>query len=190
MEQWLALYLRCVADHDASTDRESRVYWAILTPAQQREVAERKWERYARTEPGHARAFAAAKIMRRAMGKLDAASSERLDREAAKWEASHNEVLARYQTGEQQMTRLQFYYDICDPALFQYALPKVLAVTGDLFRHEPEAQRALYRQLDPARRVEWEHKIDDAIADTRQTMLEKYSAGAGALLKIFGETPR
>ena len=176
MEQWLALYLRCVADHDASTDRESRVYWAILTPAQQREVAERKWERYARTEPGHARAFAAAKIMRRAMGKLDA--------------ASNNEVLARYQTGEQQMTRLQFYYDICDPALFQYALPKVLAVTGDLFRHEPEAQRALYRQLDPARRVEWEHKIDDAIADTRQTMLEKYSAGAGALLKIFGETPR
>jgi hypothetical protein len=189
LEQWLALYLRCVADHEASTDRESRAYWAILTPAQQREVAELKWERYASTNPGHSRAFFTAKIMRKAMGKLDAASSERFDREAAKWEASHNDILARYQASEQQMTRLQFYYDTCDPALFQYALPKVLAVTGELFRHEPEAQRALYQQLDPARRAEWNQKIDAAIADTRATMLEKYSDQAAGLLKILGETP-
>jgi hypothetical protein len=188
LEQWLQLYLHCVADHEANTDRESRALWGILTPDQQHEIADLKWERYGKSEGGHSHAFFTAKIMRRAMGKLDAASSDRFDKEAAKWEAKHNERLARYQVGEQQMNRLQFYYDACDPALFAYALPKVLAITGDLLRDEPEAQRALYQQLDPARRAEWNQKVEAEIAETRKTMLNKYAERGVAMLKALGET--
>ena len=164
LAELLALYLRCKADHAASCDRQSRELWALLTPEQQREVVEMKWSRYARTEPGHSRAFFTAKILTRALGKLDAAVSQQLAEEAAVWEAKHNAILTRNQAAEEMVTRLMFYYDTTDTALFDYGLPRCVKVHGELLDVDSEALRAIYQKLDPATHHEWNAKIDSAIA--------------------------
>lgn len=186
----LALYLRSKADHAASCDRQSRELWAVLTPEQQREIIELKWERYARTEPGHSRAFFIAKILTKALGKLDAAVSQQLDREAAVWEAKHNSILTRNQAAEEMMTRLMFYYDTTDSALFEYGLPRCVSVHGELLDVDAEALRIIYQNLKPAADPEWNTKIATAVTELRTAMLEKYSAVAGDMLKALGETPR
>lgn len=187
LAELLALYLRCKADHAASCDRQSRELWAVLTPEQQREVVEMKWSRYARTEPGHSRAFFTAKILTRVLGKLDADLSQRLAEEAVVWEAKHNAILTRNQTAEEMVTRLMFYYDTVDAALFDYGLPRCVKVHGELLDVDSEALRAIYQKLDPAAHHEWSGKIDSAIAELRTMMLDKYSDSASEMLKALGQ---
>lgn len=187
LAELLALYLRCKADHASACDRQSRELWAILTPEQQREVVEMKWSRYARTEPGHSRAFFTAKILTRALGKIDAAVSQQLAQEAAVWEAKHNAILTRNQAAEELVTRLMFYYDTVDSALFDYGLPRCVKVHGELLDVDSEALRAIYQKLDPAAHSEWNAKIDSAIAELRTMMLDKYSDSASEMLKALGQ---
>ena len=190
LAELLALYLRCKADHAASCDRQSRELWAVLTPEQQREVMEMKWDRYARTEPGHSRAFFTAKILTRTLGRFNADISDKLSHEAAEWEAKHNAILTRNQAAEELITRLMFYYDATDTALFDHGLPRCLQTHGELLDVDSEALRAIYQKLDPAVHPEWNAKIDAAITDLRTMMLDKYSESASDMLQALGEVPR
>ena len=188
LEKWIQLYLRCHADLDDTTDRQSRELWALLTPAQQQDVLGLRWQKFARSHPGHAHDFREARLMLRAVGPLDEAGLARFNREAAMWEAEHRKRSAEMESAVDLKDRLRFYYDTTDRELFQYALPRLLKPQADVARLGPEAMRSLYRQLDPARGAEWNEKIAAALADTRETMLTKYSAKA--MLMALGETPR
>ena len=103
------------------------------------------------------------------------------------WEAKHNAILTRNQAAEELVTRLMFYYDTVDSALFDYGLPRCVKVHGELLDVDSEALRAIYQKLDPAAHSEWNAKIDSAIAELRTMMLDKYSDYASEMLKALGQ---
>lgn len=189
LEDWMRFYLRFQADFEFSLDRQSRELWALLTAEQQRAVTDLKWQTYARTAPGHPETFVALKKFQQAIGPLDEATSQRVAKEAAQWHARYLPLAQKAEAAHDDLDRLMFYYDAVDSALFAYAMPQKLQTHAELVRLEPEAIRALYQQLDPARREEWHHKADQAIGSLRKIMLNKYSTNARSLLLALGETP-
>lgn len=164
LEDWMRLYLRFQADFEFSLDRQSRELWALLTAEQQRAVTDLKWQTYARTAPGHPETFVALKKFQQAIGPLDEATTQRIEKEAEHWHTRYQPLAQQAESANEEMHRLMFYYDRVDAAVFAHVLPRALQSISAKVRLEPEALRALYQQLDPARHDEWHQKAEHLLS--------------------------
>ncbi|MCP5560647.1 MAG: hypothetical protein H7A55_23140 [Verrucomicrobiaceae bacterium] len=183
LDRWMQLRMKWTAQEHLAQYRFARAVWEVLDAERQQKLIAGEWKTYASQDTGHTRGDATAKIITRALGKVD--DKDAFAAATSQWSTERATLHQAVADTENRERCIVFAMDLNSEAMAHRANDAATQAYAALYLAEADAIRRIVHAAyqDPKARCA------KAAADAWAEAPKRFADGASDLLRLLSPTP-